>query len=177
MKALFSILLVIMFLVLGCRTSSNQNLKKVVYTSDFQVASSSKPFEKKTYILMIPKGFSVENEDFNPEYKEVVYIYKNGTKVYITDNTMGGSALNGDNKLNGRISAIKRQSLQDSVYMGGQQKNGLYWKEYILNDVVIGYVNVPESRKFEFDQALLTLRQKGIKTTAGQGQRDTGNKI
>ncbi len=110
--------------------------------------------------MSIPKGFTVDKEDYNPEFKEIVYTYEDSAKIYISDNALSGSSLNGDNKLRQGITSIKRENLNDSIYMEGLQDNGKYWKENILNDIVVGYVNVPESRKNEFDVAISSIVRK-----------------
>jgi hypothetical protein len=150
-------------LIFGCATNAIKDYKQIIYTSEFQTNSKEKAFENKTFKMSIPKGFTINYEDFNPEFKEVVYTYKNNIKIYITDNTFGGSALNGDNKLNDRITSINRKTLQDSIYMYGSQKDDNYWKENILNDIVVGYLNVPKERKEEFDQAIATIKREGNK--------------
>ena len=153
----------VVYLLVGClayccATTQIEGFKYIKYTSEFQTSSVEKPFKVKTYTMFIPKGFTIDKEDFNPEYKEVVYNYPNSIKVYITDNTLGGSSLNGDNKLDKGITTIRRENMQDSIYMSGQQKDNKYWKENILNDIVVGYLNVPENRKEEFDKAMASLK-------------------
>ncbi len=160
MKKVFLILMVFSF-TMTCKTSDIVGFKDVKYTTDFLTSSKEEPFKEKTYVISIPKGFKIDKEDFNPEYKEIIYNYENGMKIYITDNTMGGSALNGDNKLAQGITVIKRKSLRDSIYMKGKQKDGYrYWKENILNDVVIGYLNVSKERKAEFDKSIASIVRK-----------------
>lgn len=152
-------ILTISILMISCASNQqNKNLKKVTYSSEFQTASVSNPFEKRTFTVMLPKGFSIDKEDFNPEFKEVVYKYNHGS-IYITDNNLNGSPLNGDNKIASGITVVQRASLEDSLYIGGKNK-GLYWKENILNDIVIGYLNVPEYRKKDFDEAIASIRRK-----------------
>ncbi len=153
-------ILILSCLIISCATNKIKGFKNVTYTSKFQTSSLDNPFEKRTYKMSIPKGFLVDKEDLNPEYKEVVYKYDNSIKIYITDNVLGGSTLNGDNKLNEGITSINRKSLKDSVYMYGVQKDDKYWKENILNDIVVGYLNVPKERKEEFDKAIATIIRK-----------------
>ncbi|NJY61897.1 hypothetical protein HC174_03890 [Salinimicrobium sp. CDJ15-81-2] len=143
--------------VLGCGTSAD--LKKVYYTSDF-LSSTKKGFETHSYVISVPRKYKLIKEDFNPEYKEIIYEYKDSIKFYITDDTFGGSSLNGDNKLRSGITSISRTDLNDTTKMGGVQQDGRYWKEYILGDVVVGYLNVPENRKEEFDLTLQSINRK-----------------
>lgn len=78
---------------------------------------------------------------------------------------MHGSSLNGDNKLEQGIT-IRRKALKDSFYLNGKQKDGKYWREDILNDIVIGYVNVPADEKAKFDKAISTLSvEKNFEST------------
>lgn len=156
-KAILSSIIMALFLNSCVLNKREGNLKKVTYTSKFQIASIKKPFEKRSFTLLIPRGYIVK-KDFNPEYKEVVYKYKNGS-IYITDNNITGSDLNGKNKLANGITFTQRTSLQDSIYMKGQNNN-LYWKENILNDIVIGYLDVPKEHKKLFDKALESLKRR-----------------
>ena len=125
-------ILILSCLIISCATNKIKGFKNVTYTSKFQTSSLDNPFEKRNNKMSIPKGFLVDKEDLNPEYKEVVYKYDNSIKIYITDNVLGGSTLNGDNKLNEGITSINRKSLKDSVYMYGVQKDDKYWKENIF---------------------------------------------
>ncbi len=156
----FLISISIASLIISCCSTANiKGFKKVSYVSNFQTNSKSKPFEKRKFFLNVPKNFKILNEDFNPEFKEVVYLYQNGAKIYLTDNNLNGSPLNGDNKLNQGISYVQRKNLNDSISMHGKQKDGNYWREDILNEVVIGYLNVPEDMKSDFDKAILSLKR------------------
>ena len=144
------------FLFINCVSNKTKDEKRIIYYK----SSIDEPLKKKKYQMTIPKGFSVENEDFNNEYNQVKYVYKNNMIIYITDNYIGGSGLNGDNKLDAGIDIIYRKSFNDSVYMHGQQKDNRYWKENILEDIVVGYLNVHTEYKEEFDKALESLIEK-----------------
>lgn len=154
------ICVLISYFAFSCKSSDVQGFSNVTYKSNFQTASSEKPFEKRVYRMSIPKGYNLDKDDYNPEYKEIVYNYDDSSRIYITDNALGGSSLNGDNKMAQGINSIKRKSLNDSLYMKGMQKDGKYWKENILNDIVIGYLNVPKERKADFDKAIASLVRK-----------------
>ncbi|WP_167342233.1 hypothetical protein [Nonlabens sp. SY33080] len=57
--------------------------------------------------------------------------------------------------------AISRSiTLVDTIKNSGKDRNNLYWLEYVLGDVVIGYVNVPEEQKEQFEKAIASLDRK-----------------
>lgn len=152
------ILIISLTFTLACASIKNQTYKKVTYKT-VTPKSSSIAHEKKKYTFLLPIGFKINKEDFNPEFKEVVYTYNDNTKFYITDNIFSGSPLNGNNKMNNGIKSIIRKSISDSIYMKGKQKDGRFWKENVLNDIVIGYLNVPKEKRKEFDKAILSLKK------------------
>lgn len=42
----------------------------------------------------------------------------------------------------------------ETITLQGKMPNGLYWKDIRIGYLSIGYVNVPENKKREFDKAL-----------------------
>jgi len=121
-KVLISLLIV--YVIVGCKSFSIQGFESIIYKSKFQTTSLGKPFEKRVYRMSIPNGFNINKEDYNPEYKEIVYSYGDSIKIYITDNAFGGSSLNGNNKIAEGINSIKRKNLNDSLYMKGMANIG-----------------------------------------------------
>ena len=150
--------MVLPFITNCASNKEDSSLKKVLYNSEFPTSSANGSFEKRNFEMYIPKGYNLIDEDYNPEFKEVVYEYEQGS-IYITDNNLAGSPLNGDNKRANDISIVKRLSLTDSVYMNGKN-NDLYWKENILNDIVVGYFNVSNENKKVFDEALSSIKRR-----------------
>lgn len=159
MKKRYIYIVLFGFLLFSCATTKTINTKKVVYKSKFLTESIEKPFEERAYSFYLPKGFKKDDNDFNSEYNEVVFKYPNDVIFYITDNAIGGSSLNGNNKLNEGITSIIREKENDSLYLKGKQKDGKFWKENILNDIVIGYLNVSKEDKEKFDKAISTLKR------------------
>jgi hypothetical protein len=53
---------------------------------------------------------------------------------------------------------FNRFDLRDTI-LGGQQENGLYWKEIKKGNEFVGYLNIPIADKGLFDKSLETLRK------------------
>ncbi|TKG88236.1 hypothetical protein EYV94_27255 [Puteibacter caeruleilacunae] len=47
-----------------------------------------------------------------------------------------------------------KKTLSDTIEVNGIQENERYWKKLILNDIVVGYYNLPGERKKLFDEVL-----------------------
>ncbi len=48
----------------------------------------------------------------------------------------------------------------DTLTLQGKDKFGRYWKNKKLKEISIGYLNVPESRKIDFDKAISSIKIK-----------------
>jgi hypothetical protein len=86
-------------------------------------------------------------------YKDSSLIYFNEDQLSVTPNTSNIELMGG----------VLRKSLYDTAYYSGIQKDGRVWKEHVLGEIIIGYLNVPSQRKEEFDTALASIAK--IKTT------------
>jgi hypothetical protein len=148
------IVFVILAIIFSC--SAQKDFVKIKYQNNFLTNSKSKPFKKKVFVLKIPNKFAIIKEDYNPEYKEVVYKYSDSSIIYITDNNLSGSSLNGSNKLSIGIEIISKK-LNDTIELSGKQKDNKCWKESFFDEIVIGYLNVPENKKVEFDKAIASI--------------------
>ncbi len=120
---------------------------------------STKLLFSETYTILLPCN---KQKDVETEYhgeKHYIFNYKDGSKFFINDD------INVAPILIYKYLSNKEQSsfvfYDKLLYEGKDENSQVYWKVIKQNGLVLGYVNVPESRKFEFDQALLTLRQKG----------------
>lgn len=154
------IIKVVIFLsILSCTTS--KKVVKVKYQSDFLTDNLNSSFKKKTFWIKIPKDYEVINEDYNPEYKEVIYKYLDSSIIYITDNNLSGSSLNAFNKKAIGVDIVSKK-LNDSINYFGKQRDGKYWKEAFYGEIVVGYLNVSANMKQEFDKAITSLIRKKV---------------
>lgn len=101
-------------------------------------------------ILNVPKKYKV----FRINEKELKLVYKDSCIIFFSFNKLGGTITNGKNRFNEGINIVYRENYNDSIFLKGIDKENLYWKEYFLDDVIIGYINVPLSKKNEFDKVI-----------------------
>ncbi len=159
-----SIFIISIFFIVSCASSLG-----IVHVQ-YKHASIEDPiFRNVKYSMMIPSGYKLITLVGGHEELENQYTYSDSTKIYISD--FGCSILNYNNiLLLGDIIANKRfESLEltykiakelgneykpETLLLEGKTVSGLYWKDIRIGYVSIGYVNVPENRKSEFDKAL-----------------------
>ena len=160
MKSIY-INIVLLLLLIAASCSSSKSLLFNSKTLNFENCLSKEKNYK--YIeLNLPKGFikkKVENHGFC-EYR---FEYQNKSTIYVSTDIYSGSRLNSDNlnSIGVNTYAISRSIiLVDTIKNSGKDRNNLYWLEYVLGDVVIGYVNVPEEQKEQFEKAIASLDRK-----------------
>ena len=128
-------------LLLSC--SANRNFKTVKYPTDIK---------GHKLILKIPKGYSSTHtlwEGLDDGFK-----YKDSSIIYVTSESNGGVNYN-----NIEVAGLKSKLFyafleKDTLILDGIDKNGLYWKNYLLGGYNIGYKNVKKERKDEFDKVI-----------------------
>jgi len=117
--------------------------------------------EKKIkYLMDVPKeGYKDKLIVSGSHETEHRVVYQDSSIIYLT-NDEAGSALNYDNiqKISDKQQTGKL--FVDTLSLEGQTKEGLYWKEVKLDEISIGYVNVPPDKKERYEQALSTIRRK-----------------
>lgn len=110
---------------------------------------------------ILPEGFTkkIVEAGQNTEYH---FLYADSSVIYITDEK-GTPAINYKNIDNDSI-AIQKSFLasmeNDTLTLQGKDKLGRYWKNKKLKEVSIGYLNVPKSRKADFDRAISSIKIK-----------------
>lgn len=96
-----------------------------------------------------------KNLDINDHgFCEYRLCYGDSVILYVSTQIDVGSSLNFKNRVEDGIESYSFSKYMDTIKVEGKQDVNRYWLEHILGDVVVGYVNVPESRKKEFDQAV-----------------------
>lgn len=131
---------------------------KIIYKGIFPAESETK---ERTYILEIPKRGKIDKNavltgDYKSEYR---IIYPDSSIIYITNDEWNGSRLNIQNRMAIGINGYTKKTLTDTIEVHGVQENGRYWKELILNDIVVGYYNLPEEHKQLFDEVLTKIKR------------------
>ncbi|HKK74470.1 MAG TPA: hypothetical protein VJ953_05320 [Saprospiraceae bacterium] len=115
-----------------------------------------------TFIIQAPKGEFKEERVKGPHAQEEEYriIYPNESTIYLSNRYLVGSHLNLENRIRAGIKSYKRENIFDTLDVSGIQQNEHFWREVILGDIVIGYVNVPEKSKELFDRSLESLNKR-----------------
>lgn len=103
-------------------------------------------------ILKIPKGYVFTHVGWESLYDG--YEYKDSSVLYITDRYNAGINRNNIKEAGLEAALFKAKMENDTVTFGGIDQNGLYWKYSALGVYGIGYKNVKQERKEEFDKII-----------------------
>ncbi|MEO8235467.1 MAG: hypothetical protein ABI549_08650 [Flavobacterium sp.] len=142
MKKLLTISFAILFL--SCGTT-----KKVYFKSDtFKSKGSLENFE-----IIIPRDYANLSSS-SQNYILKKWSYTDDSFIYISFDVSFADSPNKENWMK-CSDAEKGIKCTDGIDF-----NGKHWKEIVSNDLVIGYKNVPNERKEEFDKALLSLKKQ-----------------
>lgn len=138
----------VIFFVILLFTSCG-NIKTTTFST---MTYKSKGIEEK-FIIDIPndyiKSYSLERESIIKKW-----VYKNDVYMYISSDITFKDSPNVENW-------IKCSNVEKGIKcIEGKQDNGKYWKEIEKENLIIGYINVPENRKEEFDKAILSLKRR-----------------
>ncbi|WP_062061809.1 hypothetical protein [Aquimarina longa] len=142
----FYIIIGLLFII-SCKTTQKSNV--TYFTNTIKVNA------------VIPKGFKKEiiEVGHNIEYH---FLYPDSSLIYITDEK-GTPTVNYKNIDSDSI-AIQKSFLasmeNDTLTLQGKDKHGRYWKNKKLKEVSVGYFNVPENKKTDFEQAISSIKIK-----------------
>ena len=103
-------------------------------------------------IVKLPKGYSSVKSLQEGIFQ--VFKYRDSSIVYITDVNVGG--LNYDNVEDaGKLDSLFYVKYERGILLQkGVDKNGRYWANYFYKEYNIGYKNVTDTRKEEFDKLI-----------------------
>jgi len=140
-------IVVILLIIVSCKA-----------TQESSVSYSTNSIKAKA---ILPKGFTKEiiEAGQNTEYR---FLYSDSSIIYITDEK-GTPTINYKNIDNDSI-AIQKSFLasmeNDTLTLQGKNELGKYWKNKKLKEISIGYLNVSENRKADFDKAISSIKMK-----------------
>ena len=150
--------LIILLLTASC----TPNYHRIAYTQSLGVRSKKEYFK---YVAIVPKGYKLTILRAGAEAgTENQYLYHDSSIFYISD---FGSSLNEENiRICGH--AIEkgtyiwhhRYSTKDTLTLNGKDQNGLFWKEIVIGQLNVGYINVNAKKKPSFDKALNSLKRR-----------------
>ncbi|WP_347160473.1 hypothetical protein [Pontibacter chitinilyticus] len=138
-------------------------------TIQYKNKSAEKSCRAGLYSMKIPKGFKLMTLVGGHDEKEKQYVYPDSAAIYVTN--FRASTLNYNNimtlgdsiaderlastELKAEISrSLGKEYTPDTLVLHGITDKGLYWKDIKVGCISIGYTNVPEHRKSEFNKAL-----------------------
>lgn len=119
-------------------------------------------FGKKIYYVSIPCD-NVKHKELDDHRRINYKFYYNDETIFFANDEVDVTPNLVYRNMNERD--VPSFVFYDSISVEGidDRNQNTYWRVVKAKGLVLGYENVPESRKFEFDQALLTLTQKGTK--------------
>lgn len=155
--------------VMSCISSQD------VTTIRYKKTSSEEACREGVYSMKIPDGYNLITLVGGHNEEEKQYIYPDSAAIYVTD--FRASTLNYDNikslgdsiaskrlestELRAEISrSLGKEYTPDTLILHGVTDTGLYWKDIKMGCLSIGYVNVSEQRKIEFNKALASFIRK-----------------
>lgn len=134
-------------MIVSCKATQESN---IIYSSNVIKAKAT-----------VPEGFTKEIIEAG-QNTEHHFLYSDSSLIYITDE-QGTPTINYKNINNDSI-AIQKSFLasmeNDTLTLQGKDNLGRYWKNKKLKEISIGYLNVTESRKADFDKAILSIKIK-----------------
>ena len=150
---------------INCSTStkldSNQHTGYDLISLKIETAKTDYKKKKKFLLKIPPKKNNVEKMMGLHSYQQEYRIkYPFGAIIYISNNYIDGGELNFANRVYSNIGGYNKDHVFDTIKVDGNQKNGLFWKEYILGDICIGYIDVPQEMKLVFDKSINSLKMK-----------------
>jgi hypothetical protein len=110
--------------------------------------------------INIPKKFKKEKH-INDAFCEYRFTDKDKSVLYVSSDIYRGSKLNYENLYRIGINSYYpiKTNISDTIKNQGKDSKDLYWLEYVLGDVVIGYVNVDEKSKSKYDSIVSSLKK------------------
>jgi hypothetical protein len=144
-----------------CSCCSSQELIKVQFN---QMALSSSQEVIERYTMKLTKSFELRKYLAGGEVGESnEFWYKDSSVIYITDFP---NSLNYDNIQSSGYGYERfefkmgdKAKFGDTLVLSGITKNNLYWKEILVKNISIGYMNVTQNKKEIFDNVLKTFQE------------------
>ncbi len=140
---------ILLFIVALCgcalqNTPSNNDLKD--FRLDFTNCNQN---ELQFLTIKVPGDYKIHKTTEHGFCEYMMTSKKNNSIVYVSSNTITGSSLNYENRLNNKIETYSiNRSERDTIKNSGLESDGEFWLEWIMGSYVIGYVNVQDSAFF-----------------------------
>lgn len=152
------LILIIVLVNLKCSTRKEAYTKDHIIL-DFKDCDSR---EKQYHFIQIDitKDFK-KDKMINDGFCEYRFTNKDKSIIYISSDIYRGSRLNYKNLYDIGIDGYypRKTVLSDTLKNQGKDSQNLYWLEYVLGDVVIGYTKVSEESKPKYDRIISSLKR------------------
>lgn len=146
------------FVFIGCNpNTTNKSVQKANNQYRFSFKTIESDYEKyaKYSILLPAHGMKEKFYPHNGEiYIEYRISYKDSSTFYISNDIWNMSQVNARHLLEIGVNGYNKKAIVDTISYEGIQKNKRVWKEILLGEIVVGFSNVPKSRKLEFEKGL-----------------------
>lgn len=148
--------------------------QRVVVVEFKKITSKDLPPKSDKYSMSIPRGFKVRTLVGGHSELERRYIYSDSAIIYISNFGNSELAYSNIRSLGDSISNMRLESIElkanifhqlgkdynpETLVLHNKASNGLYWKDVRIGFLSIGYVNVSENHKNDFDKALSSLKK------------------
>lgn len=115
-----------------------------------------------TICIRLKKGAKKSRLEDNGCY-EYQFLYSDSSIFYVSSNIYSGSRLNFQNLLTIGVDTYginRSNNPLDTIKNAGIQSDGNFWLEYILGDVVVGYVNANHQKQQIFNKSIESLERE-----------------
>jgi hypothetical protein len=155
----------------------NQAFILIIILFNFK-CTTQKSVYKKNYVILDFKDCDDKEKEYNfikidipkelkkskvtnDAFCEYRFTCRDESVVYITSDVYRGSRLNFKNLYDIGVDGYypRKTTLSDTIKNEGKDTQNLYWSEYILGDVVVGYSKVPEINKEKYDTIISSIKR------------------
>lgn len=156
------VIVVLFALFYSCKPFRGQNRDDYNVLKYIAPIAKSNYTKKDVFLMEIPKNGAVDKNTNKLYSNEVEYriTHPDSALLYITNTYFDGGELNLKNRIHAEIGGYHRDFPFDTLRNQGVQENGLFWKEYVLGDIAIGYLNVSKKNKELFDKSVESVKKR-----------------
>lgn len=136
-------------LLVACSTGRNVGVNTVSFSTDNEKNNIK-------YSLLFNEKIKIKDkyEIYDNRKKELNIILEDSIIVFLSLDKNGYTYVNSDNLKNLSMENYTSYFIDGNSELGGTQPDGKIWRQILFRDIVIGYLNVPETRKQEFDSII-----------------------
>jgi hypothetical protein len=158
----YTILFVLLFIIYSCCNNSNA-IRHARGESAYKFKLSTIKTDYNNLEIFstsfLTKGKKRKKYPQNDKiYVEYQVSFDDGSVFYLSNDILNGSQLNRTNLYQIGINGYNKKYPLDTIIYSGIS-DSLHWKEAILGEITIGYINATNPKKEEFEKAILELKK------------------